>query len=106
MTIILAAVWGVSDFASIAWLVIVSAAAIVMIRRPTPDLRRLERKLDLLLKHFQIDPGNLGLSEEVRSLARSGQKIAAIKLHRELTGRGLADAKADIEDYLRSTPLA
>jgi hypothetical protein len=107
MTIILATVLGVSDFATIAWLVIVLAGAITTFRRPSPDLDRVERKLDLLLKHHQIDPGNLlGTSEEVRILARSGDKVAAIKLHRELTGRGLAEAKADIEEYLRSAPPA
>lgn len=106
MTITLATVLGLSDFAIIAWLVLVLAGVITTFRRPSPDLDRVERKLDLLLKHFQIDHGNLGLSEEVRILARSGDKVAAIKLHRELTGRGLAEAKADIEEYLRSAPPA
>ena len=36
-------------------------------------------------------------------LARDpAQKIAAIKLHREQTGLGLAEAKANIEDFTKT----
>jgi hypothetical protein len=67
-------------------------------------LRRIEQKLDVILKHLQIEfidsgPGS-GLLEEVRALADSGKKIAAIKRHRELTGDGLVEAKEAVEDYL------
>ena len=34
---------------------------------------------------------------EVRSLIKAGNKIAAIKVYREITGVGLAEAKATIE---------
>src|SRR6516164_9132914 len=59
----------------------------------TARLGRVERKLNLLLRHAGIEPG-LGplLSERVQALARdSARKIAAIKAYREETGAGLAE---------------
>lgn len=59
-------------------------------------LRAIERKLDIITK-------NLGLAAEqdnfepVRDLVRQGLKIEAIKLYREQTGVGLAEAKAAID---------
>jgi hypothetical protein len=68
-------------------------------------LRRLEAKLDLILKHLGLEykdpvtPG--GLSEEVKALADDpAKKIAAIKLHREQTGLGLKAAKDAVESYI------
>ncbi len=64
-------------------------------------LRRLEQKLDLVLKHLGIEyTETWNLSEEARSLADGGDKIAAIKVHREKTRVGLAEAKYDVEAYL------
>ena len=45
-------------------------------------------------------PVDSGLSKEVVRLATSGNKIAAIKLYRELTGVGLREAK-DAVDAIR-----
>lgn len=42
---------------------------------------------------------------EVKRLVRSGEKIQAIKLYRELTGLGLAEAKEDVERLERGEPL-
>lgn len=71
-----------------------------MVGRQRIDLRRLERKLDALLKQEGVQPA-WGLSDEVQRLARDpGRKIAAIKLHREQTGAALAEAKADIEAFI------
>jgi ribosomal protein L7/L12 len=43
------------------------------------------------------------LSDEVRRLARDpGNKILAIKLHREQTGLGLKEAKDAVEAYMAS----
>ena len=104
MTPIFATTLGFSDFAIIAWLVIVFAGAAAYTTRQPVDLRRIERKLDALLKHQGISvPPQAGLSDEVQRLARDpAQKIAAIKLHREQTGLGLAEAKADIEDFIKT----
>jgi hypothetical protein len=62
-------------------------------------LDRVERQLKLILKHFNIDEADDGLGE-VRRLAAAGDKIAAIKLHRQLTGAGLAESKAFVESGL------
>ena len=58
---------------------------------------RLERKVDLILKHLGIDP-NRGVDEKIMELMKSSQKIEAIKLYREQTGVGLKEAK----DYVES----
>jgi hypothetical protein len=65
---------------------------------------RIERKVNALLRHHGVDP-NLGppLSPRVQQLASDpAKKIEAIKVHREETGAGLAEAKAAVEAYLNS----
>lgn len=59
--------------------------------------KRLERKVDLILKHLGLDP-NQDVDPQVMELVKAGQKIEAIKLYREQTGAGLKDAK----DYVES----
>jgi len=71
-------------------------------------LQRLEHKLDLILEHLGIEyaeptPGE-NLSVQVRDLADRGEKIGAIKKHRELTGAGLAEAKRAVEAYMNGIP--
>ena len=63
-------------------------------------LLRIEKKLDLILDHLGLEfqPFN----DEVRQAADSGNKILAIKLYREQTGLGLAQAKKDVEEYLHT----
>ena len=64
---------------------------------------RLEAKLDLVLRHLGLEyttPKVGTLSEEVKAIADQGQKIAAIKLHREQTELGLKEAKDDVEAYM------
>jgi ribosomal protein L7/L12 len=65
-------------------------------------LRRLEKKLDLLLKNFGIDAQvSAGLSQEVCDLADDpAKKISAIALHRQQTGLGLKEAKDAVEAYI------
>ena len=62
------------------------------------DNSRLERKLDLILKHLQIEVDE-GSDEEIRALLKSGQKIEAIKRYRERTGVGLREAKDYVEQF-------
>jgi len=57
---------------------------------------RLERKLDVLLRHSGVDLARVA-AEEAGALNRAGKKIEAIKAYRELTGCGLAEAKAKVE---------
>ena len=104
----LLAVLELIDFVIIGAIVASFAGGAVALR-PNDQARfkRLEAKLDLLLKHFEIEPPSLGsalgLSDEVRKLAEEdGQKIAAIKLHREQTGLGLKEAKDAVEAYIDS----
>lgn len=66
-----------------------------------PD--RMERKLDLILQKFEINPASLTIQEpefmqQVRALAPRN-KIEAIKFYREATGVGLKEAK-DVVDAL------
>ena len=66
-------------------------------------LRRVENKLDLLLRHLNIEApaaAVAGLSEEVCRLADEGKKIEAIARHREQTGTGLREAKDAVEAYM------
>jgi hypothetical protein len=58
--------------------------------------KRLERKVDLILKHLGLDPYQ-DVNPQVIELLKSGQKIQAIKLYREQTGAGLKDAKDYVE---------
>lgn len=63
----------------------------------------LERKVDFLMQEFSLtekyqlfqpsDP----LMEDIQILLRKGNLIQAIKLYRERTGAGLAEAKAAVE---------
>jgi ribosomal protein L7/L12 len=61
-------------------------------------LAHIERKLDTLLAHLNIEVDD-GL-EVVRRLAAAGDKIGAIKEHRRITGSGLVEAKAFVEQAL------
>ena len=68
------------------------------------SLARIDRKLNLLLQHLNVDPSQrLRISERVKQLARDpANKIEAIKVYREETGAGLADAKEAVEAYIDS----
>jgi len=68
-------------------------------------LRRLEAKVDLLLKNlnleYQESSTPSGLSQEVMALADDPEtKSQAIKLYQEQTGAGLTEARVTIEDYI------
>lgn len=83
---------------------------------------RIEQKLDKLLMLMghapQSVPGAAPYTaplgdtmidarfEEVRQSIRRGQKIEAIKRHRELTGMGLKESKDAVEDLERRLGLA
>lgn len=73
--------------------------------RERARLFRLERKLDAVIKHLNIDVTQLDeLSAEAKRSADQGKKIEAIKIHREQTGLGLRDAKDDVEAYMATKP--
>jgi len=76
----------------------------------TRRLANIERKLDALLRHSGLDNIAQGASadsafdlpEDVRYAADVNEKIKAIKLLRDQTGMGLAEAKAAVEAYQHS----
>jgi ribosomal protein L7/L12 len=97
------------DFTLIGVLVaVVALTAWALSRQVHADrLRRLERKVDALVKHFNLevpDPATAeGLSPEVRRLADNPvKKIHAIALHREQTGATLREAKDAVEAYINA----
>lgn len=93
-----------SYYALIALLVLsIAGGSRVALAQQRLDLRRLERKLDALLKHHGVELPTR-LSPEVRRLAKDvNSKIAAIKLHREQNpGFSLKEAKADVDDFAGS----
>ena len=65
------------------------------------DLRRIEKKLDLIMSRLGLE--YQPLTEQVRRAADNGKKIEAIRLYREETGLGLVDAKEDVEAYMRGS---
>jgi ribosomal protein L7/L12 len=69
-------------------------------------LRTLENQVAYIYRHLGLDPADAvpaagGLSPEVVQLINSGNKIQAIKAHRERTGLGLAEAKDAVEAFER-----
>ena len=59
-------------------------------------LAAIERRLQAIMDHLgivDVEPS----FPQVTELARRGQKIQAIKLYREQTGAGLAEAKDAVE---------
>jgi len=104
MTPTFATVLGLSDFAIIAWLMIVFTGAAAYTTRKSAETQRIERKLDALLKHQGITlPPRAKLSEKVQRLARDpAQRSNAVVLHRTETGLGLVEAKADIENFIKT----
>jgi ribosomal protein L7/L12 len=68
------------------------------------QMRLLQRKADLALTHLGVQPPpeHSPLSERVKELAADpAKKIHAIKLYREETGAGLAEAKDAVENWMR-----
>ena len=72
--------------------------------RAKDQLARVERKLNALLRHHGVDPTQgLPLSDRVKQLAGDpARKIEAIKVYRQETGVGLAEAKEAVEAYIHS----
>src|SRR4051794_39591593 len=84
-----------SDYAIIAGIVTIFAGGASFAARQRLDLRRVEHKLDLLLKQ----QGIVVPSEFEMMVKDPTQKIAAIRLYRqEHPGVGLAEAKAKVEE--------
>lgn len=95
------------DYTLVAAIVAIVVVGFLFVRlseleRRLAALRRLDAKLDALLKHAGVEfdlYGNLP-AEVVRAL-EAGRKIEAIKHYRAATGVGLKEAKEFIEDVQR-----
>ena len=63
----------------------------------------LEHKVSRLYKHLGMVETTLGpdaeVSPEVQQALAAGNLIGAIKIHREQTGLGLAEAKQEVETW-------
>jgi hypothetical protein len=91
------------------WLIIALVCLVLVLalgsyRSTAARIGRIEHKINLMLRHHQIDPlQGRPLSDRVKRLADdSAKKIAAIKVYREETGASLAEAKEAVEAYLDS----
>ena len=68
-------------------------------------LRQLETQMAYLFRHLGLDPADAvpaasgGLDADVVQLINGGNKIHAIKLLRERTGLGLAEAKDAVDAF-------
>ena len=64
-------------------------------------LGQLEQKINFLMKHLGLEAEYADASrtdmDDVVALVRRGDKIGAIKLYRDKTGVGLAEAKKAVE---------
>jgi hypothetical protein len=68
-------------------------------------VRKLEAQLDSIRERLGIiEP--LRVSAEVAGLLQAGRKIEAIKVYRQATGAGLAEAKAAVERIAAGAPAA
>lgn len=65
------------------------------------SLQRLERKVDLLLAHAGVAEPEDPKMAEIDDLLAQGKKIQAIKVHREVTGSDLVEAKEAVERRMR-----
>ena len=88
--------------AAVALSVVLLGKAIDDIRKRIRTLRRIEAKLDLLMKHagIEFEPYK-GLPPDVVDALQRGEKIEAIKSYRSAAGLGLKEAKDFIEDIQR-----
>ncbi|MGD8809095.1 MAG: ribosomal protein L7/L12 [Gammaproteobacteria bacterium] len=88
------------------WLLVALGVGYVLGRlsRPSHDvnLSRIDRKLTMLTEHFKLrwDP-TVGVPEEVLAKIRTGDKVEAIKLYREMTGKGLKESHELVEEIDR-----
>lgn len=64
------------------------------------QLNRIEAKLDAIMAELGIGAKPNPVDERILAVARQENKIAAIKLCRELTGLGLAEAKDHVENLV------
>jgi hypothetical protein len=88
------------------WLLVAALVGFIAGRRSRyghiDRLAELDRKLTMLTDHFKLkyDP-TIGVADEVLSLVRAGNKVEAIRLYRDATGKTLKEAHERIEQIDR-----
>ena len=65
-----------------------------MLTENTQSLLRIGAKLDAIIKHLKL---NFDSDDAIKKLAKKGDKIGAIKLHRSTYGSSLVEAKKRVE---------
>jgi ribosomal protein L7/L12 len=73
-------------------------------QREATRLAAIERKLDVVMRHLGAEEPAPEEPEVVQLLER-GAKIQAVKIYRERTGTGLAEAKEAVERIARDRGL-
>jgi len=71
--------------------------AYFILLRLTAEVGIIQARLQLLLKHHNID-GQADAVRAAREHMAAGKKIEAIKAYRQFTGAGLAEAKHAVEN--------
>jgi hypothetical protein len=95
----------VMEYASPVIMLFILIVALVSWNNTNARLQNIERKLNALFRHLGVDMtlGWLPLSDRVKQLAADpARKIEAIKVYREETGAGLAEAKEAVESFIDS----
>ncbi|MCK7623961.1 ribosomal protein L7/L12 [Streptomyces sp. RS10V-4] len=94
-----------TTFSALAVFVLAIAVLASSLDRRTKPLERrmarLEEKVDLLMAHLGVEVAEDPRMAEVDALLAQGKKIQAIKVYREVTGEGLAEAKEAVERRMR-----
>src|SRR5436305_12107891 len=82
-------------------IVFVLTAVLTTLFQLSKQVGGIDRKVSRIANHLGIDPtAPLPLSDRVKEIARDPhRKIEAIKVYREETGVGLAEAKDAVEAY-------
>ena len=73
--------------------------------REAARLAAIERKLDAVMHHLGIEEPVAAEDPEVVAHLVKGEKIHAIKIYRDRTGAGLAEAKDAVERIARERGL-
>ena len=96
------------DFLSIAAIVLICARGYhAYFAGPSPEQLRMQHQLDAIMKHLGLAeppasrPGTP--SARVIALAAAGDKIEALKVHRQETGEGLKQARVAVESAVAAT---
>ncbi|CAM5730044.1 MULTISPECIES: hypothetical protein [Streptomyces] len=77
--------------------VVLSVASIqTALSRSERRVARVERKLDQVMRHLGLEE-EVPRRDEILALVRDGKQVQAIKLYREATGAGLAEAKQAVD---------